>query len=70
MKVDFEKIATEAFEDELQKIAANPLAASGAVAAVSRLRETPFVAAHEAAIRAAKMAKLIKLTTGTAAVKA
>jgi hypothetical protein len=60
MKVDFEKIATDAFEDELQKIAGNPLASGSAVATVSRLRETPFVAAHEAAIKAAKMAKLNK----------
>jgi hypothetical protein len=51
MKIDLEKIAKEAFTDELQKIAMPPMPNIGGI---SRTLEARTVAAHEAAQRAAK----------------
>jgi hypothetical protein len=59
MRIDFEKIAEEAFVDELNKIAmAPPLGAIGHAASAegSHVFEEASVKAREAAIRAKKMA--------------
>jgi hypothetical protein len=56
MKIDFEKISQDAFVDELQKLAVPMPRISG----LSNFSETAAVAAHEAAIKAKKMAAQAK----------